>query len=344
MTILRTTMLGLLAAIPLAAGLAACSPLMAINALSSGSASQVTRGLAYGPLPRQKLDVYAPKFRTGPVPVVVFFYGGNWTTGERADYAFVGHALAARGYLAVIVDYRLYPDVHYPEILQDAARAVAWAAMESGRHGGDPARLFVMGHSAGAYNAAMVALDASLLARHGMRPHDLRGWIGLAGPYDFLPIENTTTRPVFFYPDTPASSQPIHHVTAEAPPALLIAPLPGRDKLVNPQRNTGGLAMALRAHQRPVTETYFDKVSHTTLLASLASPLRMLAPTLDVVSAFIDANSGTGNASTPQGTRMQESPATRQRPATEKSPAMAPSAATQAAAARPATHDNTPAP
>lgn len=296
MTILRTTVLGLLASLPLAAGLIACSPLTAINALSSGSASQVTRGLAYGPLPRQKLDVYAPKIHAGPVPVVVFFYGGNWTSGERADYAFVGHALASRGYLAVIADYRLYPDVHYPEILQDAARAVAWAAMEASRHGGDPARLFVMGHSAGAYNAAMVALDASLLARHGMHPHDLRGWIGLAGPYDFLPIENPTARPVFFFPDTPTSSQPIHHVTAGAPPALLIAPAPGKDKLVNPQRNTGGLAAALRAAQRPVTETYFDTVSHTTLVASLAGPLRMLAPTLDAVSAFIDANGAPATA------------------------------------------------
>ncbi|MEG1325344.1 MAG: alpha/beta hydrolase, partial [Janthinobacterium sp.] len=183
------------------------------------------------------------------------------------------------------------------EILQDAARAVAWAAMESSRHGGDPARLFVMGHSAGAYNAAMVALDASLLARHGMHPHDLRGWIGLAGPYDFLPIENTTTRPVFFYPDTPAASQPIHHVTADAPPALLIAPLPGQDKLVDPQRNTGGLAKALRALHRPVTETYFDHVGHATLVATLAAPLRRLAPTMDAISAFIDANSGSGSGS-----------------------------------------------
>ena len=339
MTTLRTTLLGLLATIPLAAGLAACSPLSVINALSSGSASQVTRGLAYGPLLRQKLDVYAPKTRTGPVPVVVFFYGGNWTAGECADYAFVGHALAARGYLAVIADYRLYPEVHYPEILQDAARAVAWAAMESSRHGGDPARLFVMGHSAGAYNAAMLALDASLLARHGMHPHDLRGWIGLAGPYDFLPIENTTTRPVFFYPDTPAASQPIHHVTAEAPPALLIAPLPGRDKLVNPQRNTGGLATALRALQRPVTETYFDKVSHTTLVASLASPLRMLAPTLDAVSAFIDANSKVDTMLT---RNMGAGTDGREIPTTLPPPATAQSAATQAAVAR--AHDKTPAP
>ena len=288
MTIARTALFSLLAMIPLAGGLIACSPLTAINALSSSSASRVTPDLAYGPLPRQKLDVYAPKVHSGPVPVVVFFYGGNWVSGERKDYAFVGHALASRGYLAIIADYRLYPEVHYQEILQDAARAVAWAAVEAGRYGGDTTRLFVMGHSAGAYNAAMVALDPSLLARHGMHPQDLRGWIGLAGPYDFLPIENPTTRPVFFFPDTPASSQPVNHVTANAPPALLIAPRPGNDKLVDPQRNTGGLATALRAQQRPVTEIYLDGVSHTTLVASLASPLRMLAPTLDRVSAFID--------------------------------------------------------
>ncbi|MFZ4874584.1 alpha/beta hydrolase [Janthinobacterium sp. Mn2066] len=300
MTIAHTALFSLLAMIPLAGGLIACSPLTAINALSSGRASRVTPDLAYGPLPRQKLDIYAPKNHAGPVPVVVFFYGGNWVSGERKDYAFVGHALASRGYLAVIADYRLYPDVHYPEVLQDAARAVAWAAMEAGRYGGDTTRLFVMGHSAGAYNAAMVALDPSLLARHGMRPQDLRGWIGLAGPYDFLPIENPTTRPVFFFPETPASSQPIHHVTADAPPALLIAPQPGKDKLVNPQRNTGGLAAALRAQQRPVTEIYLDGVSHTTLVASLAGPLRMLAPTLDRVSAFIDQLSHLPAAKEPQ--------------------------------------------
>ena len=292
MSIARTTMLALLAIIPLTAGLVACSPLSAINALSPGGASTVTPDLPYGPLPRQKLDVYAPKHHQGLSPVVVFFYGGNWSTGERADYAFVGHALASRGYVAVIADYRLYPEVHYPEILQDTARAVAWTALEVRRYGGDPARLFVMGHSAGAYNAAMVALDASLLARHGMRQQDLRGWIGLAGPYDFLPIENPDTKPVFFFPDTPASSQPINHVTAAAPPALLIAPQRGHDKLVDPRRNTGGLAAALRAQGRPVTEQYLDGVSHATLVASLASPLRMLAPTLDHISAFIDANSG----------------------------------------------------
>ena len=319
----------------------ACSPLKLLNALTPDGSFDKTEGIAYGADPRQKLDVYVPSHPVANAPVVVFFYGGSWNSGSRSDYGFVGEALASRGIVAVLADYRLYPQVRYPLFLEDGAKAVAWTHEHIRQFSGNPQRLYLMGHSSGAYNAAMLALDASLLARHGMHPHDLRGWIGLAGPYDFLPIENTTTRPVFFYPDTPAASQPIHHVTAEAPPALLIAPLPGRDKLVNPQRNTGGLATALRALQRPVTETYFDKVSHTTLVASLASPLRMLAPTLDAVSAFIDANSKVDTMLTRKmgagvGTDGREIPATPPRPATAQS------AATQAAVAR--AHDKTPAP
>jgi acetyl esterase/lipase len=264
---------------------AACSPLTAINALSPGGASRETADLSYGPDPRNRLDIYTPREGASPAPVVVFFYGGNWTSGERADYAFVGRALASRGIVAVIADYRLYPAVHYPEILQDSARAVAWTLREAGRYGGDPRRVFVMGHSAGAYNAAMVALDDRWLAPYGVKPAALRGWIGLAGPYDFLPIGNRTVRPVFFFPETPADSQPANHVGAAAPPALLIAAR--NDTLVDPLRNTGGLARRLRAAGVHVDERYFDGVSHATLVASIAAPLRGLAPTLDAISSFV---------------------------------------------------------
>jgi acetyl esterase/lipase len=272
-------------ALALLGGLVACSPLTVLNALSPGGASEVTADIAYGDGPRRKLDVYRPKDASAPAPVVVFFYGGNWVGGERGDYAFVGRALASRGIVAVIADYRLYPEVGYPDFLKDVAQAVAWAAREAGRHGGDPKRLYVMGHSAGAYNAAMIALDKRWLAEQGMSPSDLRGWIGLAGPYDFLPIENPTTKPVFHFPDTPRESQPIHHVSAGAPPALLIAAR--SDKLVNPSRNTGHLAAALRAQHIPVREIYYDKVSHTTLVGSIAAPMRWLAPTLDQVTDFV---------------------------------------------------------
>ncbi len=281
---------GLVGAVPLIAGLVACSPLAAVNALSSARASRVTANLSYGTGARHKLDIYAPQTASGASPVVVFFYGGNWTTGERADYAFVGHALASRGMVAVIADYRLYPEVHYQGILDDAAQAVAWTIKQVARYGGDPKRLFLLGHSAGAYNAAMIALDEKLLARHGMTTATLRGWIGLAGPYDFIPIENKAVRPVFFFPDTPPDSQPINHVSNRAPPALLIAAK--NDKVVNPARNTGGLARRLRAQGVPVTEQYFDKVGHATLVVSLAGPLRALAPTLDAIERFVTTDGG----------------------------------------------------
>jgi acetyl esterase/lipase len=265
--------------------LAACSPLTALNALTPGGASERTTDLAYGDGPRRKLDVYRPLSGDGKAPVVVFFYGGNWVSGERADYAFVGRALASRGIVTVVADYRLYPAVSYPDFLDDTAQAVAWAAKEAARYGGDSKRLFVMGHSAGAYNAAMVALDGRWLAKQHMSPADLRGWIGLAGPYDFLPIENPTTKPVFHFPDTPRESQPVRHVTPQSPPALLIAAR--SDNLVDPLRNTGHLAEQLRAQNIPVKEIYYDKVSHTTLVATFAAPMRWLGPTLDDVAAFV---------------------------------------------------------
>jgi len=263
----------------------ACSPVQVLNAVTPSSTYRKAADLAYGSDPRQKLDVYTPRGLKGPAPVVVFFYGGNWNSGARGEYRFVGEALASRGMVAVLADYRLYPQVRYPVFLEDSAKAVAWTLNEVLAYGGDPGRVFVMGHSAGAYNAAMLALDPRWLGAHGFGPAALRGWIGLAGPYDFIPIKNETTRPVFFYPATPAESQPINHVSSTAPPALLIAPT--KDDLVDPRRNTGGLAGKLRAAGAPVQEIYFANVSHTTLVATLSRPLRNWAPVLDTVERFV---------------------------------------------------------
>jgi acetyl esterase/lipase len=121
----------------------------------------------------------------------------------------------------------------------------------------------------------------------------LKGWIGLAGPYDFLPIENPEVKPVFFFPDSPPDSQPINHVSVGAPPSLLMASTD--DKLVNPSRNTGGLANTLRAAGVPVETFYFGKTNHQTLVAALSKPLRWLAPVLDRVTAFIQATDPAGS-------------------------------------------------
>ncbi|MDN4058793.1 alpha/beta hydrolase [Massilia sp. YIM B02769] len=284
------TVLPVLALALLAATLSACSPLKLVNAVSPDGDARATQAIHYGKGERNKLDIYQPANNAGTAPVIVFFYGGNWVSGKREDYAFVGQALAKRGFVVVVPDYRLYPEARYPDFLDDAAQAVAWTEREIGNYGGDPKRVFVMGHSAGAYNAAMLALDARWLGKQGVKPESLRGWIGLAGPYDFLPVQNKTTRPVFNYPDTPPDSQPVQHVSAGAPPALLIAAY--EDKTVNPVRNTGALATRLREKHVPVRELYYDGVNHATLVASLSRSLHTLAPTLDAVEAFVRSDGG----------------------------------------------------
>jgi len=289
----RTTCLSAcLGAALLASALAACSPLSLVNAVSPAGAAHATAAIPYAAGERRMLDVYTPAASASgkPAPVIVFFYGGNWVSGKREDYAFVGRALATRGFVVVIPDYRLYPQVRYPDFLVDSAQAVAWTERSIAQYGGDPRQVYLMGHSAGAYNAAMLALDGRWLGREGIKPDSLRGWIGLAGPYDFLPIDNRTTRPVFSYPDTPPDSQPASHVGRSAPPALLIAPRD--DDTVDPVRNTGGLAARLRAAGVPVTEAYYDGVGHATLVASLSNSLRRLAPTLDAVTAFVRGGNG----------------------------------------------------
>ena len=281
-------LLTLLAAVPLVAMLASCSPFTLMNSLTTGAASQISPNLAYGTGDRARLDVYRPLAANGKAPVVLFFYGGIWSSGERADYAFVGNALASRGIVAVIADYRLYPEVHYPDFLVDSAQAAAWTVREVAKYGGDPKRIFVMGHSAGAYNAAMLALDKKWMGQQGLSASMFRGWIGLAGPYDFLPIDDPQARLVFDFPATPPSSQPINFVSAASPPALLIAAQ--TDHLVNPMRNTGGMARRLRENGIAVSEIYFGRVSHTTLVGSLSAPLRMLAPTLDSIEQFVNSD------------------------------------------------------
>ncbi len=280
----RAGILGLLAA-TVAPLLQACSPLRIINSLAPKDTHTRSADHAYGPLPRHKLDVYQPNPPVANAPVVVFFYGGSWTFGDRADYLFAGEALASRGVVTIVADYRLSPEARYPAFLQDCALAVKWAADNAERHGGDPQRLFVMGHSAGGYNAAMMALDPRWLGAVGMRPTQLAGFIGVAGAYDFLPIGIPDVQVAFNWPNTPPDSQPLFHAAGAAPRTLLLAAR--NDVLVNAARNTEGLAKKLSQAGVPVQTEIFDGVSHTTIIGSLARPLRGLAPVLDRVTDFV---------------------------------------------------------
>ena len=265
-------------------GLSGCSASSLLHALVPTDTYRARPNQAYGPDPRQQLDIYRPATGDGPWPVVVFFYGGSWTRGDRADYRFVGEALASNGVLVVVADYRLSPQVRYPAFLEDCALATRWVFDRLPELGGDPKRVFLMGHSAGAYNAAMLALDARWLGGAGLAPTRLAGWIGVAGPYDFLPIGVPDVQVAFNWPGTPADSQPLFHVRAGAPRTLLLAA--SNDSFVDPIRNTTRLAQRLRDVGVAVSMEVFPGVSHVTVVGAMARPLRGLAPVLERVLAF----------------------------------------------------------
>ena len=239
--------------------------------------------LRYGDAPRQQLDVYRPR-RGERAPMVVFFYGGSWQNGSRDLYAFLGAALAAQGIVTVVPDYTLYPEARFPAFLEDAARAVAFARTHASDWGADPERLVLMGHSAGAYIAAMLACDPRWLAAAGIDAHrDIAGLIGLAGPYDFLPIESRVLQAIFGGPNR-AETQPISFVRGQEAPALLITAQ--RDVLVEPG-NTERFAARIREMGGRVEERGYGRVNHFTLIGAFAPALRVLAPVLRDVDAFV---------------------------------------------------------
>ncbi|MDX1380004.1 MAG: alpha/beta hydrolase [Xanthomonadales bacterium] len=264
--------------------LAACSPLGALSSASPDEHRRALTGIAYGEETRQRLDVYLPEPATADAPTVVFFYGGGWRNGDRGKYAFVASSLTALGYVVVIPDYRVYPEVRFPAFVEDAAAAVAWAAEHAHNHGSSPDQVFLAGHSAGAHLAALLALDPSYLDAHGIDADALPGWIGLSGPYDFLPLSGYLAD--VFPKDTRPASQPVNFAHSGAPPALLIH---GADDGTVEPRNSRSLAAALEAAGVPVTLRIYEDAGHARTVAALAPPLDFLAESLQDIERFIDA-------------------------------------------------------
>jgi acetyl esterase/lipase len=272
----RGAIIGSLAA--LAGG---CSPAAALlNATVPRTGYVLEADLAYGRLPRQRLDYYAPAAPQPGGKTVVFFYGGAWHQGDKADYLFLGQALASRGIGVVVADYRLYPDVRYPAFIQDGALAVGWSARRFGSE-----RLFLMGHSAGAYIASMLAANTAYLRSAGVDRLKLGGLIGIAGPYDFRTLNYRWLRDIFGNTDD-AAIQPVSHATAPLPPALLLHGT--ADRLVAP-RNSQRLAAAWQAARSPVNLKLYDEVDHLTIVGAFADMLQGRAPTRADVLAWLGA-------------------------------------------------------
>ena len=276
--------------------LAACAPVVLINALTPSSSYKKTSRVAYlpGSNSRQQLDVYQPTdriFAAQSRPVVVFFYGGAWQEGSRSDYVFVAEALTQRGYVVVVPDYRVYPEVKYPEFLHDGAAAVAWAAGNADRHGGDRARIFLMGHSAGAHIAAMLALDHTFLDAQKVPRTSVKGLIGLAGPYDFLPLTEPNVIALFASEPNLELTQPIHYVsiaTAKLTPPVLL--LHGNDdKRVYP-KNSINLARELRGIGAKVELDLLTGLNHTDIIGKFTRLLRGDGKVVDRVDQFIRDN------------------------------------------------------
>lgn len=255
-----------------------------LNATTGRHDVVVQRDVIYAPAHRLALDIYRPR-DSRHAPVIVFFYGGSWKSGKRAWYRWAGEALASKGMVVVIPDYRLWPAVRLDGFMQDAAHAVAWAHAHAGEYGGDPASLFLMGHSAGAHIGALLATDAQWLSGVGMQPRQLDGFIGLAGPYDFLPLENPDFIDMFGTTHVAQlRSQPVHQVDGDEPPMLLLQG--GDDKVVWP-RNATSLAAAMQRHDEPAEVKLYPGIGHAAILLSLSRPFRGKSSALEDSVRFI---------------------------------------------------------
>ncbi len=268
-----------------ATGLSACAPLKLQLANAAASSGQYTRlaNLAYGPQPANKLDLYRP-LHGDHHPIVVFFYGGGWDSGDKADFKFVGAAVAEAGFVTVVPNYRRYPEVMFPTFMQDAAQAVAWTRTHAHEWGADPEDIFIVGHSAGAHIAVLLALDEQYLQQAGGSTRWLRGAVGLSGPYDFLPFREAYLNELFGPPENFPRSQPINYVRADAPPLLLMHGL--EDTRVQ-AGNTRRLTSAMQAVGGQVTALYFERASHTDLVAAFSKIKRHRLPVLQNIEAFV---------------------------------------------------------
>jgi acetyl esterase/lipase len=249
--------------------LTACSQ-GALNLLAPGGRYHVVRDLAYGPDPRQKLDLYIPDKMAHPARVLLFFYGGSWTGGSKARYFAFGQAFASKGIITAVADYRLYPQVRYPAFVEDGASAFAWLHRHAAGYGGDPSAIFLAGHSAGAYIAVMLAADRRYLAAAGVDPVVIRGVIGIAGPYDFLPLRDDELIAIFGGANRP-ETQPIHYIDGLRAPMLLETGM--KDTIVAPA-NTSRMAARLRAFGSPVMERQYPGIGHIGIILSLLPGLR----------------------------------------------------------------------
>jgi acetyl esterase/lipase len=270
------------------------------GALARDDAVLAARGVAFGADERQQLNIWRPKSvepgATASLPVLIFFYGGSWRDGGRDFYDFFGRALAAQGFVVVIPDYRVTPKVRFPAFVEDGASAVAWTRANIARYGGDPNRISLAGHSAGAHIAAMVTLDRQWLAHAGVPDGTIRSFVGLAGPYDFLPFTTDASKAAFGHEPDPHITQPITFARKDAPPMLLITGL--NDDTVKPRNSERLSAVQTRLGAQAALIEY-PGIDHSEIIQAVARPFRDKAATIRDMTKFLNAQSAPLDKSPP---------------------------------------------
>jgi acetyl esterase/lipase len=260
---------------------------------------RVVRNVAFGPTPEEKLDIYLPAgSATAPHDVIVFFYGGRWTSGSKDDYGFVGHAFATRGFIVVIPDYAKYPAVKFPVFVQDGAKALAWVYDTISTYGGTKDRIHVAGHSSGAHIGALLAADASYLEALGKdRSAVIHDFAGLAGPYSFVPDE-PDLEDMFGPPANYPRMQVTSFIDGTQPPMLLAW---GADDtyvgLINIQR----MAAAVGAKGGCLETKIYPGADHVGIVAGLSWINPDHIPVLQDMTTFFAARPAPGAC--PSGSR-----------------------------------------
>ena len=244
----------------------ACSPFKAADILSPYSGYAVTKDLPYGKLHRQTLDVYTPTGKLASEDIIIFIYGGSWTSGEKSNYRFIAQPFAEAGFKTILPNYRLYPEVKFPEFVEDTAKAVAWVYRKQSKK--KPSKIILIGHSAGAHIAALIALNPHFLEAEGLSRSIIKAWVSLAGPLAFNPLNTKSTRPIFeTVRDNIKQAQPINFATKDSPPGILFH---GKDDITVYEKNSIVMAKILKENGNKVVQKSFDDLGHIGLLLSIA--------------------------------------------------------------------------
>jgi acetyl esterase/lipase len=257
-----------------------------VDALVPRRGYSVRKDIAYGPGERHRLDIYTPDGLADSAPVLVFFHGGSWQFGDKNQYRALGQAFASKGIVTVVANYRLFPPHGFPLFIEDGALAFKYIRDHARDFGGNADRVFLSGHSAGAHIVTMLGANARYLDAVGADLLSPRGIIGIAGPYDFLPLKDPVLVELFGGDSVP-ETQPIHFVDGKRAPMLLAH---GREDTTVGAGNSKRLAQKLQSFGSEVMVRYYHRTGHIGILLSLAPGFRRRTTLYQDMLAFIAAH------------------------------------------------------